>query len=204
MLVNYNLEPCNAMSKENIILTLLIPGPTQPGNDIDVYLQPLIDDLQDLWINGLPVKDSRTGEIFSLRAMLMWTINDFPAYGKLFGCCTHGKYNCPLCGYDNHFVRLPHCSKHVILGHRRFLDMDHSFKRNKYDFDGKTENREPPMIWDGRRVLAGMQSLENSYGKDPKGKRRRTDNEHELFRKKSIFFELPYWMVRPSKIIPAS
>ncbi|RVW63268.1 hypothetical protein CK203_058660 [Vitis vinifera] len=31
------------------MLSLLIPGPTALGNDIDIYLQPLIDELNDLW-----------------------------------------------------------------------------------------------------------------------------------------------------------
>ena len=42
MLVTYNFPPWLCMKKKNIMLTLLIPGPKQPGNDIDIYLQPLI------------------------------------------------------------------------------------------------------------------------------------------------------------------
>jgi len=38
LLVNYNMAPDLCMKKENIMLTLLIPGPQQPGNSIDVYL----------------------------------------------------------------------------------------------------------------------------------------------------------------------
>ncbi|XP_058214245.1 uncharacterized protein LOC131325811 [Rhododendron vialii] len=38
MLVMYNLPPWLWMKKENVLLTLLIPGPKQPGNDIDEYL----------------------------------------------------------------------------------------------------------------------------------------------------------------------
>jgi len=41
LLVNYNLPPDLCMKKENIMLTLLIPGPQQPGNSIDVYLNHL-------------------------------------------------------------------------------------------------------------------------------------------------------------------
>ena len=48
VLVTYNLPPWKCMSKENLMLTLLIPGKKQPGNDIDVYLQPLIEDLNEL------------------------------------------------------------------------------------------------------------------------------------------------------------
>ena len=49
LLVNYNMSPTMCMKAENIMLTLLIPGPTAHGNNIDVYLAPLIDDLKDLW-----------------------------------------------------------------------------------------------------------------------------------------------------------
>ena len=49
MLVMYNLPLWLCMKNKNIMLTLLIPGPKQPDNDIDIYLQPLIDDLEELW-----------------------------------------------------------------------------------------------------------------------------------------------------------
>ena len=96
MLVIYNLPPFLCMKKENIMLTLLIPGSKQPGNDIDIYLQPLIEDLLELWNNGVNVFDSFDKEVFNLRAILIWTINDFPAYGNLSGCYTKGRLACPL------------------------------------------------------------------------------------------------------------
>ena len=74
------------MNAENIMLTLLIPGPTAPGNNIDVYLAPLIDDLKDLWAEGIEVYDSFAKENFNLRALLLWSICDYPALGTLFGC----------------------------------------------------------------------------------------------------------------------
>lgn len=58
MLVNYNKAPTKCMKSENIMLTMLIPGPTAPSNNIDVYLQPLVDDLLDLWNDGIQVYDS--------------------------------------------------------------------------------------------------------------------------------------------------
>ena len=48
ILVNYNLPPWLCMKRKFMMLTLLISGPKQPGNDIDVYLAPLIDDLKEL------------------------------------------------------------------------------------------------------------------------------------------------------------
>ena len=32
-----------------MLLSLLILGPRQPGNNIDIYLTPLIEDLKLLW-----------------------------------------------------------------------------------------------------------------------------------------------------------
>ncbi|CAA7056517.1 unnamed protein product, partial [Microthlaspi erraticum] len=83
LLVNYNLPPDLCMKKENIMLTLLIPGPKQPGNSLDVYLEPLIEDLDHLWKNGELTYDAFSKSTFNLKAMLLWTISDFPAYGNL-------------------------------------------------------------------------------------------------------------------------
>ena len=52
ILINYNLPPWMSMKPEYFLLSLLIPGPTSPGNDIDIYLQPLVDELKDLWDFG--------------------------------------------------------------------------------------------------------------------------------------------------------
>jgi hypothetical protein len=45
----YNLPSWLCMKCMFIIMHLLISGPVQVSNDIDVYLQPLIDDLLVLW-----------------------------------------------------------------------------------------------------------------------------------------------------------
>ncbi|XP_050387377.1 uncharacterized protein LOC126803646 [Argentina anserina] len=97
ILVIYNLPPNVCMSSENLMLSLLIPGPRQPGNDIDVYLQPLRDDLVKLW-NGVEMYDAYSKAMFNLRAILLWTINDFPAYGNLSGLAVKGEFGCPVCG----------------------------------------------------------------------------------------------------------
>ena len=71
------------MKRKFMMLTLLISGPKQPGVDIDVYLQPLRDDLKMLWNDGVNVYNEHKEEHFNLRGVLLWTINDFPAYGNL-------------------------------------------------------------------------------------------------------------------------
>lgn len=73
LLVNYNLPHDLCMKKESIMLSLLIPGPQQPGNSIDVYLEPLIEDLNHLWSSGELVYDAYTRSTFTLKAMLLWT-----------------------------------------------------------------------------------------------------------------------------------
>jgi hypothetical protein len=37
-----------------MMLAILVFGPKQPGNDIDVYLRTLVEDLQILWKPGVP------------------------------------------------------------------------------------------------------------------------------------------------------
>ena len=58
LLCIYNLPPWLCMKRRYILMPLLISGPKQPGNDIDVYLAPLIEELQDLWRNGAKVWDA--------------------------------------------------------------------------------------------------------------------------------------------------
>lgn len=52
-------------------LTLLIFGPKQPRNDIDVYLEPLIDDLKLLCNEGVKMYDALTKEYFNLKVVLL-------------------------------------------------------------------------------------------------------------------------------------
>ena len=54
-----------------------------------------------LWDVGVDTFDVSCGETFRLHAALMWTINDFPAYGMLSGWSTHGLLACPVCMHQN-------------------------------------------------------------------------------------------------------
>ncbi|XP_075655172.1 uncharacterized protein LOC142625386 [Castanea sativa] len=58
------------------------PRPKGPGNDIDVFLRPLIDELKELWEDGVCIYDASTKENLQMRAAVLWTIHDFPAYAK--------------------------------------------------------------------------------------------------------------------------
>ena len=117
MLVIYNLPPWMSMKRKFIMLSLLIYGPKQPGNDLDVYLAPLIDDLKTLWNVGIGY-DAYRKETFNLQAVLLWTISDFPAYENLSRCSVKSHYACPVYGQNKHSIWLTHSRKCVYLGHR--------------------------------------------------------------------------------------
>lgn len=70
ILVTYNLPPWLCMKRKFMMLTLLISGPKQPGNDIDVYLAPLIDDLKSLWDGIDRVYDAYREEYFKLKVVI--------------------------------------------------------------------------------------------------------------------------------------
>ena len=53
------------------MMALLIPGPTSPGKDFDVFLEPLVEDLLELW-KGVSTHDALSGKKFKLRAAVLW------------------------------------------------------------------------------------------------------------------------------------
>ncbi|KAM3284498.1 hypothetical protein P3S67_023297 [Capsicum chacoense] len=142
VLAIYNFPPCDCMKSSYFMMTLLISGPKCPGNDIDVYLQPIIEELNELW-NGVDTYDAHSNSNFLMRFALMWMINDFPAYGNLSGWSTKGKLPCPCFHKDTHSIFL--CNKLCYMGHRHFLPMTHPWHRNSVLFDGKVEMEVAPI-----------------------------------------------------------
>jgi len=78
-----------------MFLSMVILGPSSPGWNINVCLRPLIDELTQLWSSRALTYDILRKQNFVLRAALMWTINNFLAYGMVSGWSTHGKLACP-------------------------------------------------------------------------------------------------------------
>ena len=85
------------MKSPYMFISLIIPGPKSPQRNIDIFLQPLIEELKMLWNAGVPTYDVSRGDTFIMKAMLLWTVSDFPAYGMLSGWSTHGIDGCPIC-----------------------------------------------------------------------------------------------------------
>lgn len=207
LILIYNFEPWFVTKKFFISLCILISGKQSPtAKNIDVFLRPLLNELLQLW-RGVAAVDFSTPEEsqrFNLRALLMWTISDFPAYGLISGLCCKGYKGCPCCGPSTEARmaktgellpdRTTRGSKIVYGGIRRYLARHHPYRRNKR-FNGEHEYRAKPPVVTGVDVIryaAWRQSYLDLGGKED-GK---YDPVHTTGVKRlSALFELPYWQV---------
>uniref|UniRef100_A0A0V0IUP5 Putative ovule protein n=1 Tax=Solanum chacoense TaxID=4108 RepID=A0A0V0IUP5_SOLCH len=182
------------MKQENFILSMFIPGPESPGDAIDVSLQPLIEELNELWESGVETFDASTRKNFTLHASLLWAINDFPEYTNLFGWSTKGKLACLCCNKKTHYTRVKNDQKQCYMGYRRYLPLNHKWRNDKASFDNTIEHRLPPEMLSGDDILDQIVDLDGlPLRKDPQKKikishKKRGDNCN----KKIIFFDLPY------------
>ena len=189
----YNLPPEMCMTKPYMFLTCVIPGPHSPKAGIDVYLQPLIDDLKKMWIGEWTYDISRK-QNFTLRAALMWTVNDFPAYGMLSGWGTHGKMGCPHCmGYTKAFTLDKGGKSSWFDCHRRFLPANHPYRRNKTNFkkDVREKDLPPPRLPPG--VIWNQVCELPKFTDTGKACRIEGYGVTHNWTKRSIFWDLPYW-----------
>ncbi|XP_039129148.1 uncharacterized protein LOC120265343 [Dioscorea cayenensis subsp. rotundata] len=201
VLIPYNMPPWVCMKNSSFIISTIIPGKHMPGNDIDVYLQPLIRELKELWYDGVDTYDSYAHEMFKMHAALMWTISDYPGLGNLSGWNVYTGRARIHCNYASDPCRLPHSRKWCFMSHRRFLDGGHKFRLNKIRFNGEQELLTPPKLLSGEEIFEQVKDIDVTFGRLMgslvRGKRRRgvstSTDEQQQWRKKSIFFELPYW-----------
>ncbi|XP_014660901.1 uncharacterized protein LOC101772603, partial [Setaria italica] len=194
----FNLPPWLCMKRKFIMMPALIQGPKQPGNDIDVYLRPLVDNLLQLWKEeGVRVWDEDRQEIFNLRALLFVTINDWPALSNLSGQTNKGYRACTHCLDDTDSMYLKHCKKVVYMGHRRFLPAHHQLRKSGMHFKGAPDHRKKPAHRNGKRVFEMMKDVYVVFGKGLGSQPvPNDDNGHApMWKKKSIFWELPYWEI---------
>ena len=52
-------------------MSLLIPSPRSPGKDVDVYMRPLMDELKQLWDEGVETYDSYSAKRFQMHAAVL-------------------------------------------------------------------------------------------------------------------------------------
>jgi hypothetical protein len=94
--LNLPLLLCNKW--KYIMMSGLIPAPQQPGNDINIYFMPMVEDLKDLSNNvGVQVWDEHKHEYFGLEAILFVTDSDSPAARNLSRQSKKVGCGCPQC-----------------------------------------------------------------------------------------------------------
>ena len=64
--------------RKYLLLTILISDPKQPGIDIDVFLEPLMQEMEKLWRHGEQMYDVFRKEDFICRAIIFVTTNNYP------------------------------------------------------------------------------------------------------------------------------
>ncbi|XP_060190589.1 uncharacterized protein LOC132619827 [Lycium barbarum] len=169
------------MKEAYMFLTAIVPGPHNPKLKIDVYLQPLIKELTLLWETGVEAFDISKKQNFQLRAALMWTINDFPAYSMLSGWSTGGNISCPYCMEETQSFSLKHGGKTTWRDRKNILK-------------GHTVTRPPPTVRTGEEILNQICELgiRKVTELDAQEVNKRICNSCG-WKKRSIFWDLPYW-----------
>lgn len=111
----------------------------------------------------------------------------------LSGWSTKGKLACPYCHIHTDYLWLKFGHKYCYMGHHRFLPSNHRWRRNKSCFNNETEKRGAPVPLSSEQVEEQYKSFQQViFG--PTKKRKCDDEERwHNWRKKSIFFDLPYW-----------
>ena len=87
VVINNNITPWFSVKNEHLMLALIVPDRIQVKN-MDVYLQPLVDELKELW-DGINVYDvSRpiaTKRSFTLYGICAYTTHDNLGLGVCSG-----------------------------------------------------------------------------------------------------------------------
>jgi hypothetical protein len=72
----YNLPPDKCLKEGFIFLALVIPGPRELKKQMNIFLQPLFEELKKLW-QGIDAYDSHLRCRFTLRASYLWSIHNY-------------------------------------------------------------------------------------------------------------------------------
>ncbi|KAK4397754.1 hypothetical protein Sango_1250900 [Sesamum angolense] len=71
-----------------MFLMMVILDRSNPKRLVDLYLEPLIEELQNLWHVGVLTHDNTTNRAIMMCVELMWIVNGLPAYGMASGWST--------------------------------------------------------------------------------------------------------------------
>ena len=147
------------------LLALLIPDLHAPERDIDIFLEPLIEELQYLWEEGCEMYDYVARGIFRMHVALLWIVNNFFAYGDISRWCIKGYKACPTCNDDIILDRIH--GKIYFTDHRYFLSDDHRWRKS-LKFNDKYERHTQPRFWSTDNILNQLSDPQDViFGKSP-------------------------------------
>ena len=122
-----NLPRTVRFKRENVILVALIPGPSEPSHDINTLLDPLVDELINLWEGVTMEINNGVKEV--VRCALLCCACDLPAGRK-------------VCGFLSHSASLG-CSKCLKSFKGTVGNMDYSgFERRSWPIRTDTTHRQ--------------------------------------------------------------
>jgi hypothetical protein len=135
ILTMYNLLTWLCHKRKYVMLSILIQCLKQADIDIDVFLEPLMEDMAKLWNKGVCMWDKYQQEYFTLYAIIFVCIHDAPGDFTVSGQ-TKGKSDaCPICMDRIASVYLPSSRKLVYMRHRWLLPRKHKYHKIKSHFD---------------------------------------------------------------------
>jgi len=204
ILTIYNLPPYLCLKRRYLLLTMLISGPKQPGNDIDVFLEPLMEDMKMLWEEGVKMMDAFVKE-FTLKAIIFVTITDYPGLFALSGQIK-GKSGCVVCIDGTCYTYLSGSNKLVYMRHMCFLSKKHRYRHTSmnqfFDKEPEPQTDEPEKTSYEHKVFYMVSGINVEFGKKKKAKedgtttkkKRKWDQMEEEqppvpFKKHSCFFK---------------
>jgi hypothetical protein len=172
-------------------MALLILGPASLRKDFDMFPEPLVEDLLELW-SSVHAYDGLSGKMFNLRAAVLWCIHDYPSLSTLSGRTTKGYFACIHC--DKHPLSYSLRSNIGYFGHYRLLPNGHLFWSDN-EFGGIHENNDPPGEFSIEELLAEFEKVKP--GKPQSSGERKCSNSEggkvKIWSRLASLWKLPYW-----------
>jgi hypothetical protein len=183
-----NLPPGVVFQPQNIFLSLIIPG--HPGNNMGVFIEPVIDELIRGWDEGVKTYDRVTKTNFQMYVWYQYSMHDFLAYSIFCGWSVHGKFPCPICKTLVRFTWLKKGGKYSSFDkHRCFLPLGHAFREDTKNFTKGVAVTDPmPEMMTQAAVRAQIEALVV----EPGGTRFMGYGEDHAWTHKSGLERLPY------------
>ncbi|KAK1642889.1 hypothetical protein QYE76_060694 [Lolium multiflorum] len=180
--------PLKAGDPRSVAIAISTDGfnPYGPGKNMNVYLEPLIDDLLLGWEDrGIRTYDAAKKEHFD---MYVWYHTSL-ARALFCGWCTHGKWPCPDVQAVT-FFWLNKGGKYSCFDEAQFLEQNHEYRSDVKSFKkGRVVHAPKPIPKTGQETKAELDALQPS----PDGNGFLGYGETHQWTHKPCFWKLPYF-----------